>query len=85
MVVVVVVVGSDALLSSSPSLIWLQLGFGLAGAVTILCNDTKILHKDTRYRYVPYGTQFFDHPLIKCTKTPENVQRYMKMHQRHLK
>ena len=29
------VVGSDALLSSSPSLIWLQLGFGLAGAVTI--------------------------------------------------
>ena len=28
------VVGSDALLSSSPSLIWLQLGFGLAGAVT---------------------------------------------------
>ena len=33
--VVVVVVGSDALLSSSPSLIWLQLGFGLARAVTI--------------------------------------------------
>ena len=31
----VVVVGSDALLSSSPSLIWLQLGFGLARAVTI--------------------------------------------------
>ena len=28
-------VGSDALLSSSPSLIWLQLGFGLARAVTI--------------------------------------------------
>ena len=28
-------VGSDALPSSSPSLIWLQLGFGLAGAVTI--------------------------------------------------
>ena len=30
-----VVVGSDALPSSSPSLIWLQLGFGLARAVTI--------------------------------------------------
>ena len=30
-----VVVDTDALLSSSPSLIWLQLGFGLAGAVTI--------------------------------------------------
>ena len=30
------VVGSDALPSSSPSLIWLQLGFGLAGAVAIL-------------------------------------------------
>ena len=29
-------VGSDALLSSSPSLIWLLLGFALAGAVTIL-------------------------------------------------
>ena len=29
------VVDTDALLSSSPSLIWLQLGFGLAGAVTI--------------------------------------------------
>ena len=29
------VVASDALLSLSPSLIWLQLGFGLAGAVTI--------------------------------------------------
>ena len=28
-------VGSNALLSSSPSLIWLQLGFGLARAVTI--------------------------------------------------
>ena len=28
-------VGSNALLSSSPSLIWLQLGLGLAGAVTI--------------------------------------------------
>ena len=28
-------VGSDALPSSSPSLIWLQLGFGLAMAVTI--------------------------------------------------
>ena len=27
---------SDALLSSSPSLIWLQLGFGLARAVTII-------------------------------------------------
>ena len=27
-------VGSDALPSSSPSLIWLQLGFGLARAVT---------------------------------------------------
>ena len=27
--------GSDALLSSSPSLIWLQLGFGLARAATI--------------------------------------------------
>ena len=27
--------GSYALLSSSPSLIWLQLGFDLAGAVTI--------------------------------------------------
>ena len=31
-----VVVDTDALLSSSPSLIWLQLGFGLAGAVTIV-------------------------------------------------
>ena len=31
-------VGSYALLSSSPSLIWLQLGFGLAGAVTIYLN-----------------------------------------------
>ena len=30
------VVGSDALLSTSPSLIWLQLRFGLAGAVTII-------------------------------------------------
>ena len=29
------VVGSYALLSSSPSLIWLKLGFGLARAVTI--------------------------------------------------
>ena len=29
------VVGSNALPSSSPSLIWLQLGFGLARAVTI--------------------------------------------------
>ena len=29
------VVDTDALLSSSPSLIWLQLGFGLARAVTI--------------------------------------------------
>ena len=29
-------VDTDALLSSSPSLIWLQLGFGLAGAVTIM-------------------------------------------------
>ena len=28
-------VDTDALLSSSPSLIWLQLGLGLAGAVTI--------------------------------------------------
>ena len=28
-------VGSDALLSSSPSLIWLSWGFGLAWAVTI--------------------------------------------------
>ena len=28
-------VGSDALPSSSPSLIWLQLGFGFARAVTI--------------------------------------------------
>ena len=29
------VVDTDALLSSSPSLIWLQLGFGLTGAMTI--------------------------------------------------
>ena len=37
-------VGSDALPSSSPSLIWLQLGFGLAGAVTIIfCNITIFL------------------------------------------
>ena len=27
----------DALPSSSPGMIWLHLGFGLAGAVTILC------------------------------------------------
>ena len=31
-----VVVDTYALLSSSPSLIWLQLGFGLARAVTIV-------------------------------------------------
>ena len=36
-----VVVASDALLSSSPSLIWLQLGFGLAGAVTIVPLDFR--------------------------------------------
>ena len=33
------VVGSNALLSSSPSLIWLQLGFGLAWAVIIKNKD----------------------------------------------
>ena len=37
------VVGSDALPSSSPSLIWLQLGFGLAGAVTILSCDKNVI------------------------------------------
>ena len=34
-------VDTDALLSSSPSLIWLQLGFGLAGVVTILALHIK--------------------------------------------
>ena len=35
------VVVSDALLSSTPTLIWLQLGFGLAGAVTIVPLDFR--------------------------------------------
>ena len=38
-------VGSYALLSSSPSLIWLQLGFGLARAMTIEINNNHILGK----------------------------------------
>ena len=47
---------SDALLSSSPSLIWLQLGFGLARAVTI-----PRLHfgKRTRGRLDP-KTEYFN-------------------------
>ena len=40
---VVVVVGSDALLSSSPSLIWLSWGFGLAWTRSwvVLINENK--------------------------------------------
>ena len=37
---------SDALISSSPSLIWLQLGFGLAGAVRNLQIFLKFYKSD---------------------------------------
>ena len=36
-------VASDALPSSSPSLIWLQLGFGLARAVTIVSAESYLI------------------------------------------
>ena len=46
-------VDTDALLSSSPSLIWLQLGFGLARAVTTieLMKSTLKLRKITLELY----------------------------------
>ena len=56
-------VGSNALPSSSPSLIWLQLGFGLAGAVTKLqlyCSRVK------------YGC-----PLGQCDNNASNKHCYL--------
>ena len=52
--------GSNALLSSSPSLIWLQLGFGLARAVTIQFIFALILHIHYYTGVVVMSVQFHE-------------------------
>ena len=53
--------GSNALLSSSPSLIWLSWGFCLAWAVTIMSKNHLKIHRESVHLGLIYPCQKCDH------------------------